>query len=185
MRLHRIVSRTIVVAALALAAPAALAEGYVGISGGQSDFELDQSAVRFDLDGTSYKAFGGFKFKPWIAAELQYAQFDGLESTVGEIGAEFDGDLISAFVVVSARIAPRVEVWAKAGGTVWDTSVRISVPDEPTVPVDDDGTEFSYGLGVGFLATQHFGVRVEWETFGDLGDAKSVKFISVGLQYTF
>mgnify|MGYP001824757804 CR=1 FL=1 len=185
MRLHRIVSLVVVVAALALAAPATLAEGYVGISGGQSDFELDQSSVRFNLDGTSYKAFGGFKFKPWIAAELQYASIDGLESTVGDIKAEFDGDLISAFAVVSARIAPRVEVWAKAGGTVWDTSVTLSVPDEPASAIDDDGTEFSYGVGVAFLATRRFGVRVEWETFGDLGDAKSVKFVSAGLQYTF
>jgi hypothetical protein len=185
MRLHRIGSLVVALAVFALAAPSTFADGYLGVSGGQADFELDQSAVRFNLDGTAYKAFGGFKFKPWIAAELQYLTFDGLESTVGDITAEFDGDLINAFAVVSARIAPRVEVWAKAGGTVWDTNVTLSVPEEPESSVDDDGTEFSYGLGLAFLATQRFGVRVEWETFGDLGDAKSVKFVSVGLQYTF
>ena len=185
MRLHRIASLVIVLAALALAAPTALAEGYVGVSGGNADFELDASAVRFNLDGTAYKAFGGFKFKPWLAADLQYTSMSGLESTVGEIKAEFDGDLVSAFVVVSARIAPKVEVWGKAGGTWWNTSLKLSPPEEVTTAADDNGTAFSYGAGVGFLATQHFGVRLEWETLGDLGDAKGVKLISVGLQYTF
>lgn len=185
MCLRRVPVLVVVVVVLALSAPAVLAAGYLGVSGGKSDFELDQSAVRFNFDGTSFKAFGGFKFKPWLGAELQYTSLDGLEAEVGEIKAEFDGDVVSAFVVASARIAPRVEVWAKAGGSVWNTNVRLTPPGEATTTVDDDGTEFSYGAGVGFLATQHFGVRVEWETFGDLGDANRVKLVSVGLQYSF
>lgn len=186
MLLHRSVSLVVVLVAFALVVPAAFAEGYVGISGGQADFEVDQSAVRFSLDDTAFKVFGGFPLNKWLTADAQYVSLNGLESQVGDVSVEFDGDVLTAFLVGGGQIAPRVKLWAKLGWSLWRNDITtLAVGEDVRIRVDENGSAVGYGVGAGFLVTERFSLRVEWETFGDLGRAKDVKYVSVGAQYNF
>ncbi len=54
----------------------------------------------------------------------------------------------------------------------------------PPVSSDDDGTDVSYGLGVGYRITNKFGLRIEWEKY-EVGDVDELTFISLGASFGF
>lgn len=76
--------------ALALTAGTAIAEEdrgfYLGAGVGQFNLEIDDfeglTTDTFDADDTSLKIFGGWRFNPYIAAELAYIDFGAPDDTV-------------------------------------------------------------------------------------------------------
>ncbi len=94
--LKRLLAASAVTAALAFSA-AASAQGYLGTSIGQSDFDLDCTGLTScDTKDTGWKVFGGHMFTPNLGIEGAYVDFGKATGTASSIPV----------IVASDRAAP-------------------------------------------------------------------------------
>jgi hypothetical protein len=138
----------------------------------------------------SYSAHVGYRFNPWIAAELTY--IDG-----GTIGWDEDfvympelGDYYRNEVDFSAKVpavsvlgilpfAQRWEVYARGGLAAWDATsdqklTNLSTGDVIYRETDDDGLNFLFGIGVGVTFLDSLHTRLEYQAVWIDGDALNV-----------
>lgn len=158
---------------------------------------------------TSVLAFGGYRFNNYFAVELGYldAQDTGFSDTlvfVPELLDIYNTDIdldVSAAQLSVLGILPFAKIWEvylRGGLALWDAEAEQRLtPSFGGVPVsrnvDDDGTGFLFGLGVGVTLFERFHVRLEYQTFeieeGLLADeqldAASLDTLSLDLQYRF
>ena len=189
-------ARNFAVSALAAAScffsAQAPAQGYLGASLGQSDADEDVAAGLID-DGnvdtkdTAFKIFGGYRFHPNFAAELEYVDlgeasysgtFGGAPVTGGKVGA--DGFNVSAVAIVPVN--ERFSVFGKLGMFIWDAKFSDTTGGVP-FSGSTDGSDISFGLGAGFDFTQRLSARVEWQRF-EL-DGSDVDLLSAGVAFRF
>jgi opacity protein-like surface antigen len=151
---------------------------YLGGSIGQANVEIDNlggvSAADFDADDTAFKVIAGIRPLDWLAVEAAYVDFGNPDDRV--LGQRFEADLdgISAFAVGFIAVGP-VDIFGKLGGIRWDSNFRGGL--------DDDGTDFAYGVGAQFRLLS-LSLRAEYEAF-DIGAVDDLNMISIGLTYTF
>ena len=188
--------RTVAIAALvlgaALGAGQAKAQAYLGGSIGQSDID-EQIATGLitggSVDGTdsAFKIFGGYMFNRHFGLELAYVDlgeasysgnFVGLPVTGGRV--ELSGVNISALGALP--IGERFSLFGKIGLFMWDAEASDTTGGVP-FSAQQDGTDLSFGIGLGYQFTRNLGVRAEWEMF-TTEDAES-SLISVGLLWRF
>ena len=188
--------RTVAIAALvlgaALGAGQAKAQAYLGGSIGQSDID-EQIATGLitggSVDGTdsAFKIFGGYMFNRHFGLEAAYVDlgeatysgnFVGLPVTGGRV--ELSGVNISALGALP--IGERFSLFGKIGLFMWDAEASDTTGGVP-FSAQQDGTDLSFGIGLGYQFTRNLGVRAEWEMF-TTEDAES-SLISVGLLWRF
>lgn len=165
--------------AAVVAAPAfAQSEGntsglYLGAGVGRFNVEIDnaeelaQTVQSFDSDDTSWKVFGGWRFLPWLAVELDYIDLGKPEDTLGsgvKISTEVNG--FAPYVVGTLPLGP-IELFARAGYYFYD----IKVNAQSIKTVDESDEDFVYGGGVGITLFEHLNARLEYEVI----DASQVK----------
>lgn len=144
------------VAAAALAAPAfaqtpAADSGFYGGFGlGRSDSNLGGAT---DNKDSAWKAFGGYQFNKYFAAEAGYVD---LGSTALP-GATFDTKAWQASAVGSLPLNEQFSLTGKLGLAQTETDVSGGGTDNNTDP--------TYGLGLRYNFTRQFGLRGEWERF--------------------
>ena len=158
---------------------------------------------------TSVIAFGGYRFNKFVALELGYldAQDTGFSDTlvfVPELLDIYNTDIdldVSAAQLSVLGILPFAQIWEvylRGGLAFWDAEAEQRLtPSFGGVPVsrsvDDDGTGFLFGLGVGVTLFERFHVRLEYQTFeieedllaDEQLDAASLDTLSLDLQYRF
>ena len=190
------IGNTIIALALAcgaaLAASQASAQAYLGGSIGQSDID-EQIATGLitggSVDGTdsAFKIFGGYMFNRHFGLEAAYVDlgeasysgnFVGLPVTGGRV--EVSGVNISALGALP--IGERFSLFGKIGLFMWDAEASDTTGGVP-FSAQQDGTDLSFGVGVGYQFTRNLGLRAEWEMF-TTDDAES-SLISVGLLWRF
>jgi OOP family OmpA-OmpF porin len=169
--------------ALAFIAPVQAGNFYVGGGFGQTSLEAGSSGTRFDVDDTGFKGFIGFEFFKFFALEASYTDFGSFDDTV--LGNTIRADA-SAGSLYGVGILPlgRLRFYGKAGYARWDTKGTITIPPSPALAFDEDGTDFTYGIGVDFRILRKLIIRLEFETY-DFGDTQDVKFGSLGVEYKF
>jgi len=119
---------------------------------GYGAVDLDDSADLGAIQGRL-----GYKFNPYVAVEAEAA-----------FGVKDDADIelkhqVGAFVVGSAPITPKANVFARVGYSG-------STIDTPVGEIDGDG--WAYGVGGQYDFTAKDGVRVDWTRHDyDGGDA--------------
>lgn len=161
------------VAASALAMSPAMAQDtgfYVGA--GIGDFGVDVGT--FDGSDTGFKAFGGYQFIKYLAAEVEY--LDG--GTVEDRGFEID---VSGFNLSGMGILPvgeKFSLFAKLGMIFWDADLG------GVERGSDSGEDFSWGVGGGYDFTDQFGMRLEYQGF-EIEDTDTVDMISLGASWKF
>lgn len=167
-------------AALVTAGTASAADNgvYLGGSLGQANVEADIEAFgmavdEFDSDDTAYKLIAGIRPLDWLGAEASYVDFGEPDDTVLGTRVDAEADGLSAFGIGFLEVGP-VDLFGKAGLINWDTEFA---------GIDDDGTDFAYGVGAQFRLLS-FSVRAEYEVF-DLENVDDLSLLSVGLTYTF
>ena len=178
----------------ALAATQASAQGgFLGGSLGQVDFDEDVTTGLIDanksVDGkdTAWKIFGGYMFNRHFGIEAAYLNlgevsysgtFGGLPVTGGKI--EVTGFNISA--IGNLPVSEQFSVFGKIGLFLWDAEASDTTGGLP-FSGSEDGSDISFGVGVGYQFTRNLGVRAEWEMFkANEGDAT---LISLGLVWRF
>lgn len=176
----------------ALAASPASAQAYLGGSIGQSDID-DQIATGLitggSVDGTdtAFKIFGGYMFNRHFGLEAAYVDlgeasysgnFLGFPVTGGRV--EVTGLNVSALGALP--IGERFCLFGKIGLFMWEAEASDTTGGVP-FSAQQDGTDLSFGIGLGYQFTRNLGVRAEWEMF-TTEDAES-NLISVGLLWRF
>lgn len=195
------VALCLALAALA-AAPLANAGWYAGFGVGNSktDKELvsnrESTVVNASVAGSSFddkdfgfKAFGGYRFNPWLAVEINYADLgetklttDILTSNPVQSGTAVLYRKITGFgadVVVSAPIGERASVFGKVGAVRSRLEANTQLAGaivftngnpqdrERTITLNETVTRF--GLGADWMFNQNAGIRIEYERWFDVG----------------
>jgi len=156
-------------------------EFYLGVSVGENSIEQDNviAGDDFDDDDTGFKAFAGYQFHKNFAVEANYTLFGDTEDSIAGIDTEVEFDTVGIHLVGIAPVAERFDIFGKIGFSYWDAKVEaLGISD------DEDGTDFSYGLGARFNFNENISARVEYEGI-DVDDLDSADFISMGVEFNF
>jgi OOP family OmpA-OmpF porin len=176
----------------ALAATQASAQAFIGGSIGQSDIEDDVAGSLItsgSVDGkdTGWKVFGGYMFNRHFGVEAAYVDlgeasysgdFNGAPVTGGKV--EINGFNVAA--IGSYPINEQFSIFGKIGLFMWDAEASDTTGGVP-FSAKDDGSDISFGFGVGYSFTKNLGVRAEWERFKT--DDADADLISIGLVWRF
>lgn len=170
----------------------ALAQAFIGGSIGQSDIDDEVTTgliTSGSVDGkdTAWKIFGGYMFNRNFGVEAAYidlgevsysGSFGGLPVTGGKV--EITGFNIAALGVYPVN--EQFSVFGKLGLIMWEAEASDTTAGVP-FSQKIDGTDISFGLGVGYNFTRNLGLRAEWELFKtDDGDAS---LLSLGILFRF
>jgi len=132
-----------------LAAPIAVAQGNVELSGGYTQFDADGA----DLGALTGR--GTYFFNRYLGAEGEVSI--GIDDAdVGAGSVELDNSF-GAFGVVRAPITERFELFGRAGYAT--SEFNASVPGLGSASGDVDG--FAYGVGGKLFLTDKLGVRAD------------------------
>lgn len=165
---------------------------YVGGSVGEEiSFISSVYGQGADVDGRSFKLFGGVDIGEYFAVELAYHDL-GDRNCCWYGAADYDAriklDGYSASVLAKLPVS-RFDLFAKVGYLFWDQGGSVFGIEGERYPYSDDGSDFMAGVGVEFNLTDHFAVRAEWEYINidnelfymdDHDDT-----FSLGVRYTF
>ncbi len=162
----------LIVALTVLAAPAAMAGGYIGAGVGQSSMQAKDSDINLDFSGntTGYKAFAGWTMLKFFALEASYVKFGTVKDEVSGVEVKTDATGYGAFAVGKIPIA-FVEPFVKIG--------YINVDSKAEIPgagsASDKTWSTAYGVGVGFNLAKVLHLRAEYEKFDINPDYNGVK----------
>jgi OmpA-OmpF porin, OOP family len=189
-------ARSLAVAALASAgcffSAQALAQLYVGFSVGQTNFgdDIDETLVdvgTVDSSDNGFKAFGGYRFNKYVAAELEYFKlgeatysgtFGGATVTGGKL--RLSGYNLSAVGILP--LSERFSGFAKLGIFLWEAKASETTGGVPT-EAKEDGNDLSFGLGASYDFTNNLAARLEWQRL--VVDSSEVDYLSVGVVLAF
>lgn len=171
----------------------ALAQGYIGVGAGQSDFKVDCAGTSScDTKDTGYKVFGGWMFTPNFGAEVAY--FD-----LGKAKASGSGDPVlgtfnisgkaDGFALYGVALAPfnNFNVFGKLGVSSIKAKVDVSSSLQGSASDSNTSTEFAWGLGAGYEFTKNLGARLEFERFRAkfVDEKQDIDLISLSVLYRF
>lgn len=141
---------------------------YLGLGAGaatmQDEGEALAGSTSFDDEDTGWKLFGGWRFHRYGAVELAYVDF-GEFTGEGPLRNNWEASGINASVLGVWPLPNRFSLFGKIGATYWDVENNFTGGSG-----DDNGTDFSYGVGAQYDFTDRVGARVEWERFQDVGE---------------
>jgi OmpA-OmpF porin, OOP family len=158
-------------AALLLATTATAGEDpgfYAGAGAGSFGVDVGGYSAR----DASFKVVAGYDFGKYLGLELEY--IDG--GSPEDLGVSVEVSRINASVLGTWPVGERFDVFAKAGLFLWD----IEIPGLGS----DSGEDFSYGIGVSYDITGHFGLRGEYQRF-EIADADTVDLLAATATWRF
>jgi len=157
-----------------VASPAHAAEDGFYAGAGLGYFQLDLGDG-WDAGDTAFKVEGGYNFGRYFAADVEWIDGGSLESE----GLQWDLDGWNFSLVGRYPIDQQFDVFAKLGAFMWNADGKSC--NYAFCAGNQDGTDFSWGLGAGWNATDHLTVNFEYQGF-DLQDANgSELWIVTGL----
>jgi OOP family OmpA-OmpF porin len=161
-------------------------DGYVGISAGQSKYDLNSGpsglGLSSDNSDTAFKLYTGGFFHPNVGVEFGYLN----AGKARRLGGDTKAHGFNLSLVGRAPLSEQFDIFGKLGTTYGRTKTSgLAVTGVQTGK--EDGFGLSYGLGARWAFTPQLAAVVEWEShrfkFSDGND--DVKITTVGLQYRF
>lgn len=126
---------------------------YLGVGIGTLQLEQSDGDLKFDGDDTSFQVFGGYRINQWFAAELAYIDGGSPSDNILDINAKIDSSAFEVSLIGSLPLTDVFSLHARAGVLSWDSELIA----EGLKLAEDDGTDFSYGIG----ASLRFGPSAE------------------------
>ncbi|HSA88319.1 MAG TPA: outer membrane beta-barrel protein [Burkholderiales bacterium] len=176
----------------ALAATHASAQFFLGGSIGQSDVDDEITTGLIDsgsVDGkdSAWKIFGGYMFNRHFGIEAAYinageVSYSGTFSGFPVTGGKVELTAFNVSVLGNLPINEQFSVFGKVGLFSWEAEASDITGGFP-FSGSEDGTDISFGVGVGYNFTPNFGVRAEYELFQT--DNADASLISIGLVWRF
>jgi hypothetical protein len=178
------------------------AEGYVGLSYGESSADMSQSDIDdgslsdFTSDDTddAWKVFGGWHMK-WVGVEAAWqdlGQFSmGAESDgsgpiydSGPVSRTLEARGLSAELLGRIPLGKVIAIFGKVGALWWDSEM-LTTAGIVRVNQDQTGLDLMYGVGVDIIIKK-ISFRLEYEKFDKVSSADtSIEFASVGVMFNF
>ena len=171
----------------------ALAEGddhrsnqiYLG-AGAAFGFENFDDTGGLDIDDAyGFDVWGGVRFVPLIAAEIQLEYLNGFDTTI--FGVDVDGQAVAftanAKLFPLAEVSDRVEPFLSAGiGTGW-----FELDAGPFGDQDEAGFIARFGGGIDLYFTENAALHVSSSYVLTTGDLDGLDWVTVvaGLQFRF
>lgn len=189
--------KIVVALALALSGPLAAtqaqAQGFIGGSIGQSDIDdsiTEGLITSGSVDGkdTAWKIFGGYLFNRHFGIESAYVNLGEASYSGDFFGAAVTGGTVkvSGFNIAALGSYPineQFSLFGKIGLFMWEAKANDTTAGLGAFSATQDGTDVSFGLGVGYDFTRNLGVRAEWELFKT--DDADASLISIGVLWRF
>jgi OOP family OmpA-OmpF porin len=159
---------------LLLAVPALAEEDesypfYGGFSLGFSQADQDCNYYSYDCDGedTSFSFYGGKRFHENLAFEVAYLDLGKLDNERGFVTttAETTGFNFSLLGIIP--IENTGYLYGKVGFMAWETDYTRS---DTSTTSDDDGTDFTFGIGFAWAFQNRYEFRIEFERLNELDD---------------
>lgn len=206
--------RTVLAAALALAALPAAAQWYVGAAIGDSrasfhgpsqadqfiDLGFLDASTSMDRSDTMYRLYGGWRFHRYFAVELGYADLGKyvMRTTVsppGTLDTSMRTDGADLSLVGIYPVWERLQAFGRIGA--YAARTRASYNGTGSVEVipgagnqSHRSTHAAYGLGLVYDFNPRWSVRGEWSRYDKLGTALTggefdASVWSAGLQWRF
>jgi hypothetical protein len=177
---------------------------YIGGNVGTSTFkdldeecnEISDFGVTVDCDDsdTAFKAYAGYQFNKYFAAEIGYADLGKVEPT-GSAGGLTAGATIEAkaFFVEAVGMLPLthgLSILGRVGAARWDVDVQGTGAAAPLGSESDDGIDLVYGAGLQWMFAKNFGLRAEYEVYDNVGDEETtgestIHMYSLGVLFKF
>lgn len=133
-----------------------------------ADEECDYHGYNCDGSDTSFKVYGGKRLHENFAIEISFQDLGKLRDRKGSLTTTAESEGINFSLHGIIPVTDLGYFYGKAGYMLWDTEyTRI---DTSTEHIDDDGGEFTYGLGFAFMFGEKYDFRIEYERLNELGD---------------
>ncbi len=184
----------IVVAIIALAAPASAAETGIYVGGGLgvssldvSDFAPEFADLRLEQSDPGTKLFAGWRVSRFFAVEAGYTNFGDVRQWEGGNlnffrEAKIGISMWSAYAVGLVPLSGKTDLYGKLGYSSWDSSVQTTSSGE-TEDLSTSGTDPTFGIGLA-LRFKKFGARVEGDWL-QIPDSGQVFMLSASLTFIF
>jgi OOP family OmpA-OmpF porin len=136
---------------------------YVGVGVGQ--FNVD-SGDDYDADDNVLKVFGGYRFNPYFALEVDFIDLGSPEDR----GVKTEVNGFAPYAIGTLPLGP-VELFARAGLYFYDVDLEVG-----TASSRDSSSDLVWGVGAGMTFFDHLHVRLEYEFFEieDTDDANAL-----------
>lgn len=172
-------------------AAAAQAQGYVGASGGVT--KLNDSCagtVTCDTTGSGFKVYGGYKFMPFLAAELVHFNF-GKSKATSLVGAstarvEIESTAFGLGVAATADLAANVPATARLGAASIKTKGSVSIPGA-SASSSESSTQAYFGLDVGYAFSKSTVAMLsaDFSRAKTSGATAAVRLVGAGIRFAF
>ena len=166
---------SLVVSLLLLLAAPVLAEEpesypfYGGFTLGFSQADQDCDYYSYDCDGedTSFSFYGGKRFHENLAFEIAYLDLGKLDNERGTFTTTAETTGINFSLLGIIPLESVGYLYGKAGVMAWETDYT---RDDTTTTSNDDGTDFTFGLGFAWAFQNRYEFRIEYERLNELDD---------------
>jgi OOP family OmpA-OmpF porin len=133
-----------------------------------SDEECDYHGYDCDGSDTAFKIYGGKRFHENLGFEISFQDLGKLRDEEGSLTTTAESEGVNFSLLGIIPVSDVGYFYGKAGYMLWDTRYRRI--DAGSETIDDDGSDFTYGMGFAFLFGEKYDFRVEFERLNDLDD---------------
>ncbi|MDW5415521.1 porin [Iodobacter sp. CM08] len=170
-----------------LIASPAFAEGfYIGADVGSSNMSVDVNNNSLDKNNTAWGINGGYKFSPYLAAELGYRDFGKAEENYyGLANASVKANAVQASVLASYPFNDAFSVFGRLGVASIKVTAEINA-DVLAYSKSNEKTETKalFGIGAQYAFNKNFSLRAEYNQYAKIENLKLSTF-TVGANYSF
>jgi OOP family OmpA-OmpF porin len=173
---------------------------YIGGSFGQSEADVDcAGTTSCDDSDTAWKIFAGYQINRNFAVEAGYGSlgevklstppFVFLGTPIPAANVKIETNVWEVVGIGSVPIADRFSLFGKVGIYGSDTDIDVNFPGFGSTGDSDDNVDLTFGFGARYDFTRNFGVRAEWQRYGDVSASdfgeSDVDVLSVGIVFRF
>jgi OOP family OmpA-OmpF porin len=190
--------------ALATSVAAVEPHWFAGFGAGKTSTDISESDINkefaaegitafadVDDEDTAWRVFGGYRISDYFAVEAGYLDFGTVEADVnisdpvtGTANIDADVTAFTLDLLIPIRLSERFELIPRIGVAFWDVDADLKMAAgglASSASVDDDGTDFHYGIGLSAKINERIKVRTNVERIDS--DAEITAF-TIGLQFT-
>jgi hypothetical protein len=147
---------------------------YLGLGTGLSYADVDcnyyfYSDTECDGEDTSFKIYAGKRLYKHLGFEVAYQDLGKLDNEEGRVTTTGETTGFNFSLLGIIPFEGYGFLYGKAGFMAWQTDYTRKENGSKTSS-DDDGTDFTYGLGYAISFNNKFEIRLEYERLNELDD---------------
>jgi OmpA-OmpF porin, OOP family len=171
-----------------LASPA-FAEGfYIGADAGNSKASASENNISFSGNDTTFGIHAGYKFSPYLSAEIGYRDHGSAKDTVVfikvPVNVNVSAKSVTASVLASYPFTESFSVYGRLGVASIKATYEASASSGYTYTDDSTGTKAMFGIGAQYAFNKNISLRSEYTQYAEIEGTK-FSALTVGANYSF